>query len=113
MRAKLTVTALAALSPAAFGHHSDAGVDMTTVMEFDGTVTSYNWRNPHVYFNVVRTEAPTAGACSKPTLRCCAFAREEETGWSDKAELSPGEQVETILWGPGLRGPTSYFDSLD
>ena len=38
-------------------HHSDAGVDMTSTVEFDGTVTSYHWRNPHVYFNVQRLEA--------------------------------------------------------
>ena len=37
----------------AFGHHSDAGVDMETIVQFDGTVTEYSWRNPHVYFNVM------------------------------------------------------------
>ena len=32
---------------------------------------------------------------------------------ADKAELSPGEQVEAILWGPGLRSDRSAFDGMD
>jgi hypothetical protein len=40
------------LTPA-FGHHSDAGVDMGIIVEFEGTVKDFHWRNPHVYFNVL------------------------------------------------------------
>ena len=32
---------------------------------------------------------------------------------ADKAELSRGEQVEAILWGPGLRSDRSAFDGMD
>lgn len=32
---------------------------------------------------------------------------------SDKAELEPGERVEAILWGSGLRGSASFFETLD
>ncbi len=32
---------------------------------------------------------------------------------SDRAELRAGEQVETILWGPGLRSQHSVFERLD
>lgn len=32
---------------------------------------------------------------------------------ADKAELRPGERVEAILWGPGLRGARSFFETLD
>jgi len=31
---------------------------------------------------------------------------------ADKAELRPGERVEAILWGPGLRRAGSFFDTL-
>ncbi|MDH3506534.1 MAG: DUF6152 family protein, partial [Gammaproteobacteria bacterium] len=57
MKPSLMAVIVAVLAPAAMAHHSDAGVDMGTVVEFDGTVTSYHWRNPHVYFSVLRTEA--------------------------------------------------------
>ena len=36
-----------AVTPAS-GHHSDAGYDEQTVVTFQGTVTRYLWRNPHI-----------------------------------------------------------------
>ena len=30
-------------------HHSDADIDMEGVVAFQGTVTEFHWRNPHVY----------------------------------------------------------------
>ena len=32
---------------------------------------------------------------------------------ADNAELHAGDRVEAILWGPGLRGAGSFFDTLD
>lgn len=32
---------------------------------------------------------------------------------ADRTELAAGERVDTILWGPGLRGSRSFFDGLD
>ncbi len=32
---------------------------------------------------------------------------------ADAAELQAGETVESILWGDGLRGPRSHFETLD
>jgi molybdopterin biosynthesis enzyme len=32
---------------------------------------------------------------------------------ADKAELHPGERVDTLLWGAGLRGVSSFFDTLE
>ena len=40
------------LSNAALAHHSDAGLDDTTVVVLDGTITEFSWRQPHVYFSV-------------------------------------------------------------
>ncbi|NIW23444.1 MAG: hypothetical protein GWN29_02190 [Gammaproteobacteria bacterium] len=90
MNAMLRVVALAALAPAAFGHHSDAGVDMTTVVEFDGTVTSYVWRNPHVYFNVVRSEEN--GQTREWQLQMPSTNTMTRMGWSP-ASLVAGDEV--------------------
>jgi molybdopterin molybdotransferase len=32
---------------------------------------------------------------------------------ADRAELEPGEWVDTILWGSGLRASASVFDTFD
>ena len=31
------------------GHHSEAGIDLDSVLTFEATVTEFSWRNPHVY----------------------------------------------------------------
>ena len=52
MRKTITcTTALMAIAPAV-AHHSDAGIDMESTIEIEGTVTEFHWRNPHVYFMV-------------------------------------------------------------
>ena len=48
------LAALAALP--VFGHHSDAGIDMSAVATLQGTVTEFSWRNPHVYFTMDVTD---------------------------------------------------------
>ena len=35
-------------------HHSDAGIDMESIVAFEGVVTDFVWRNPHVYVLVDR-----------------------------------------------------------
>ena len=42
----------------ALAHHSDAGVDMDAVVAFEGTVTEFRWRNPHVYVMINNTDGP-------------------------------------------------------
>ena len=47
-------------------HHSDAGIDMEGVVAFQGTVTEFHWRNPHVYVLVETTDANgerSSGTC--------------------------------------------------
>ena len=46
------LTILLAFAPPVLGHHSDAGLDMNTVVELQGTVTEYRWRNPHIYITI-------------------------------------------------------------
>ena len=36
----------------AFGHHSDTGMDMNSVVALEGTVVEFRWRNPHVYITL-------------------------------------------------------------
>ncbi len=43
---------VSAAGPIAMGHHSEAGLDLESVVAFQGVVTEFSWRNPHVYINV-------------------------------------------------------------
>jgi len=90
MKSRLTAAVLAVLTPAALAHHSDAGVDMMNTVEFEGTVTSYNWRNPHVYFNVTRAEAN--GQTREWELQMPSTMTMTRMGWS-RESLAPGDRV--------------------
>jgi hypothetical protein len=50
-RVALTALFVLGTGPAA-GHHSESGFDMSSVVGFEGVVTDFVWRNPHVYIYV-------------------------------------------------------------
>ena len=50
-RAILALGAVAAIPVSA--HHSDAGMDVDTVVTIEGTINEFSWRNPHIYFTVM------------------------------------------------------------
>ena len=47
--------ALSLFAAPVLGHHSEAGFDKTTIAAFEGVVTGFDWRNPHVYVLVETT----------------------------------------------------------
>ena len=49
MRNLLTLAVAVATAAPVAAHHSDAGLDMQSLVTLDGTVVEYNWRSPHVY----------------------------------------------------------------
>ncbi len=46
------VAAVALLARGALAHHSPAGYDMQVQRTIEGTITEYEWGNPHVYLSV-------------------------------------------------------------
>ncbi|NIW25431.1 MAG: hypothetical protein GWN29_13190, partial [Gammaproteobacteria bacterium] len=54
-RQLLTGAVMLALGGPALGHHSDAALDIETVLTIEGTVTEWSLRNPHSYFAVETT----------------------------------------------------------
>jgi hypothetical protein len=52
MKYALRLLVLIFLVSPASAHHSEAGLDMTSVVLLEGTVSDYRWRNPHVYITL-------------------------------------------------------------
>jgi hypothetical protein len=50
--AAIAAAAAAAAAPAALAHHSPAAYDMQATRTVEGTITEYDWGNPHVYLSV-------------------------------------------------------------
>lgn len=58
MRTALAVSVfVGAWTGAAEAHHSAAMFDTSTEVTFEGTISRYNWKNPHVYM-AIETEGP-------------------------------------------------------
>ena len=96
------VTAFAAamilVSPVS-GHHSDAGVNMESVVAFEGTVKEFSWRNPHVY---VVVETMQSGETVNWELQMAAVTILARRGWS-RDSLKPGDQI-AVRANPALDG---------
>jgi Family of unknown function (DUF6152) len=84
---------LLAISGPALAHHAWHGYDMANLTSVKGTVTQFDWANPHVwiYLEVKDEKADVekwnAGGPSP--------SRMANTGW-DKDTLKPGDQVTAI-----------------
>jgi len=93
-----SLAALVVASPA-MGHHSDAGVDMSKVVSFEGTVKEFVWKNPHVYFLVSsqRNGQPVTWEVQMANLS--GLARK---GWTPTT-LVPGDKV-TVRAHPAADG---------
>ena len=87
------VAAFAVVAPV-HAHHSDVGVDMESVVAFEGTVTEFTWKNPHVYF-IVDVEQ-TAGPAVAWEVQMGAVTILSRRGWT-RETLSPGDHVSVRL----------------
>ena len=90
---RLTTTFAAAtfvLASAASSHHSDAALDMDTVVTFEGSVTEYSMRNPHTYFTVESIDE--RGEPIEWTVQLGAAISVARRGWT-RDTLSLGDRV--------------------
>jgi len=100
----------AAISLPVLAHHSDAGVDVESVVAFEGTVREFTWKNPHVYV-VVEVEQDGESPIAWE-LQMSAVTILSRRGWTSET-LSPGDHV-SVRANPAEDGQ-SYpggFDGL-
>lgn len=74
----------------AVGHHSESGYDSNAIAAFEGTVTRYGWRNPHVYINVETTNE--AGESVEWLVETGATPIMVRSGWTPQS-LAPGDVI--------------------
>jgi len=101
---------LATVAVAAHAHHSDAGLDMESVVAFEGTVTAFVWRNPHVYVGV---EAPGArGETVAWELQMGPINVLSRRGWRSDT-LTPGDAVSVRAHVATSGRPYGVVESID
>jgi hypothetical protein len=89
----LVACLLAAASGPAFAHHAWSGYDMANLTSVKGTVTQFDWGNPHVWISLAATD--DKGHVEKWTVGGPSPSRMANTGW-DKDTLKPGDQITAV-----------------
>lgn len=110
MRYMIAFSSAVAFASTASGHHSDAGLDMQSVKTITGTVTEFNWRNPHVYFDVASTDE--RGEPVEWTLQMGSTIVVTRMGWT-RDSLSVGDQVMVGAHVARNGRPYGLLDSIE
>ena len=84
---------LMTVSLPAFAHHAWHGYDMANLTTVKGTVTQFDWGNPHVWINLEVTG--DKGTVEKWAAGGPSPSRMAGTGW-DKETLKPGDQITAV-----------------
>jgi hypothetical protein len=94
------VGCLAIFSGSAMAHHGVAGYDMTKTIALHGTVSKFDWSNPHV---VVYVDAKNEGGEMQHwTIEFASPVHMARAGWS-KASMKTGDDI-TIDTHPSRNG---------
>jgi hypothetical protein len=81
---------LLAVSLPVFAHHGVAGYDMTKTITLHGTVTKFDWSNPHI---VVHLDAKNGnGEVQNWTIELAAPTHMSRIGWT-KNVMKTGDEI--------------------
>jgi uncharacterized protein DUF6152 len=114
MRTKLVLSLislgiLSILSGPAFAHHGSAAYDMTKSVTVTGTVTDFQFVNPHVL--IAMDVKDPSGKVEKWQGELTSPNHLSRAGWN-KNTLKPGDQV-TFIGGPAKSGsPTMWIRKI-
>ena len=94
-----------------YAHHgSIVSYDMKKMVTMDGTVTEFQWRNPHVYilYDVKDPQGKvvTWGAETHSPIVC-----ENEDGWT-KSTLKPGDKVTISVFPSKINTPRGLLAKI-
>ena len=108
MVASLAGAAFLSVSPMSYGHHSRANFMFDTVLELEGTITSFEYRNPHTFLSIETTTA--AGEVQEWLLAANSIASLKSAGWNADT-FAIGEKV--IVTGNPDRNENKHLMYLD
>lgn len=84
---------LALCVPSAGAHHSFSMFDAKKTVTLNGTVRKFDWTNPHVFIDVIVSNAGRDERWSIETHAVTALSRH---GWSQEM-LKPGDKISAII----------------
>ena len=94
-------------APVASGHHSAIAFNEEAVINVEGTVTRFDFRNPHVYFYMQSTDE--AGNAVEWEVESDWTTELRRLGWTEDS-LQPGDRI-TVQAHPA-RNPQRHYANL-
>jgi len=94
------------LSAPVFAHHGSAAYETSKSITITGTVTDFQFVNPHVLISL-DSKDPATGKMEKWQGELTSPNHLARAGWT-KSTLKPGDQV-TIIGGPAKSGSTTMW----
>jgi hypothetical protein len=92
--ASLLSVALMGLAGPALAHHSFSMFDNEHQTKIEGTVTKFEWTNPHVYIQLA--VADQGGAVRNYTVECANPGILNRVGWKFNV-VKPGDRVKLVV----------------
>ena len=106
----IALGALLALSLPAFAHHGSAAYDMSKTLTVTGTVTDFQFVNPHVLISM-DVKDPSTGKTEHWQGELTSPNHLARAGWT-KSTIKPGDEV-TLTGGPAKSGsPTMWIRKI-
>ena len=99
-RRRFVLTLLALSATPALAHHSFAMFDHTRTVALKGSVTKFQWTNPHAYLDI--DVAGSGGAAKHYTLEMTSINMLQRAGWRSNL-IKAGDQVSAVM-APLLSG---------
>jgi len=96
----IMVASLLVMIQNAAAHHSFAVYDHTRTLNLKGTVTKFQWSNPHAYLDIDVRDA--GGAVKHYTLEGTSVNMMQRTGWRSNM-IKAGDEVKVVM-APLLNG---------
>jgi Family of unknown function (DUF6152) len=108
--ALIVVGVLCVLSGPAFAHHGAAAYDMSKSVTVTGTVTDFQFVNPHVL--IAMDVKDPSGKVEKWQGELTSPNHLSRAGWN-KNTIKPGDQI-TLIGGPAKSGsPTMWIRKIE
>jgi hypothetical protein len=88
-----TAILLLSIAGAAYAHHATASYDMTSTATLKGTVSGYDWTNPHVYIYVDVKDGK--GAVEKWSVEMASVGMLARAGWR-RDTVKAGDEITVV-----------------
>jgi hypothetical protein len=109
-RVVIWIVALVMTSGASLAHHSFASIDMSKMVQLEGTVRKFQWTNPHVWIWLdVRGKG---GKITTYGLEGVSVGELARNGWTRRS-LNTGDKIKVAMHPFRSQKPGGAFESLE